>query len=186
MSKQKIVSIALGLFLLLSLLAALLQLPGRESALADDYTATPAATQTVDVRLAASAPTETPAPATAVAPAGATPDSHVIAYYFHVTQRCVTCVTIEEYAFEALNTYFSPQIEEGILELRPVDVTQPENKHFIRDFQLQFQTLVLARYEGDQLDEWKNLAEVWQLVQDKEKFFLYVKTETDAILQGAG
>ena len=185
MSKRMIISAALGIFLLFSLAVALFRSPDREQALADANMATPPATETADVRLAASAPAETPAPAATVTPTAAPKRPHVIAYYFHVTQRCVTCSTIEKYSFEALNTYFSPQIEEEILELRSVDVQQPENKHYIRDFELQFQTLVLARYEDDRLEDWKNLAQVWQLVQEKEEFFLYVKSETDAILQEA-
>ena len=182
MSKRTILSVTLGLFLLVSLAVAVLRPPGRVSAPQDDQVAAPTVTES-DAAHTSTAPTAMPV--ASEVPAVAEARSHVVAYYFHVTQRCVTCATIEQYAFEALNTYFSPQIEEGTLELLSVDVQQPENAHYIRDFELEFQTLVVARYDDDRLDTWKNLADVWQLVQDKERFFLYVKTETDAIVQEA-
>ena len=183
MSKRTMVSAALGVFLLFSLVAALLQSSGGRLAPDDDSAATMPATRAETVGANTSVPTIATPPTMSATTAGAMQRSHLVAYYLHATQRCVTCSTIESYAFEALNTYFSQQIEDGLLELRSIDVQQPENVHYVRDYELEYQSLILALYRGEQRETWRNLAEVWQLVHDKEKFFLYVQSETEALLQ---
>jgi hypothetical protein len=183
MSKRMIVSVALGVFLLFSFAVALFQSSGHESTMGDDSAAILPAIYVEPAQAITSVSAMANLPTTMPVSATSTPRSRLVANYFHATQRCVTCSTIEEYAFETLNTYFSQQIEAEILELRSVDIEQPENAHYIRDYELEYQSLVLVLYRGEKQEAWKNLAEVWQLVHEKEKFFLYVKSETDAMLQ---
>ena len=106
-------------------------------------------------------------------------NSKVIAYYFHGTFRCTTCRTIEEYSHDAIQTYFAKELGNGRLEFRPVNVEEPENKHFIRDYQLVTRSLVLSLVSDGKGTKWKNLADVWKLVRDKEKFYQYVKDEVE-------
>jgi len=109
--------------------------------------------------------------------------SRVIAYYFHGTHRCTTCLTIERYSREAIEKYFSEEIREGILEFKALNVEDPENRHYIQDYQLYTKSLVLALYKDDKQLKWKNLSQVWSCVGDKEKFYQYVKDETERFLQ---
>lgn len=109
--------------------------------------------------------------------------SKVIAYYFHGTHRCTTCLTIERYSRESIEKYFSKDIQDGILEFKPLNVEEPENRHYIQDYQLYTRSLVLALYKDDKQLKWKNLSEVWSYVSDKEKFYQYVKDETERFLQ---
>jgi hypothetical protein len=110
--------------------------------------------------------------------------SKIIAYYFHGTHRCTTCLTIERYSREAIEKYFSEEIREGILEFKALNVEEPENRHYIQDYQLYTKSLVLALYKDDKQLKWKNLSEVWSYVGDKEKFYQFVKDETERFLQG--
>jgi len=116
---------------------------------------------------------------------GASCDSNnkVIAYYFHGTNRCATCLTIERYSREAIEKYFSQEIREGTLEFKPLNVDEPENCYYIQDYQLYTRSLVLALYKDDKQLKWKNLSEVWAYVKDKERFYQYVKDETERFLQ---
>ena len=113
-------------------------------------------------------------------------NSKVIAYYFHGTFRCSTCRTIEEYSHEAIQTYFAKELGNGGLEFRPVNVDEPENKHFIQDYQLVTRSLVLSLVSDGKEKKWKNLPEVWKLVRDKERFFQYVKDEVAIFLKETG
>ena len=106
-------------------------------------------------------------------------NAKVIAYYFHGTFRCTTCRTIEEYSHDAIQTYFAKELGNGKLEFRPVNVDEPENKHFIQDYQLVTRSLVLSLVSDGKEKKWKNLPEVWKLVRDKEKFYQYVKDEVE-------
>jgi Tfp pilus assembly major pilin PilA len=116
---------------------------------------------------------------------GASCDSNnkVIAYYFHGTHRCTTCLTIERYSREAIEKYFSKQLQDRRLEFRPLNVEEPENRHYIQDYQLYTKSLVITlRKDGKEI-KWKNLADVWTYVRDKEKYYQYVKEETERFLQ---
>jgi hypothetical protein len=110
-------------------------------------------------------------------------NSKVIAYYFHGTFRCSTCRTIEQYSLEAIQTYFAKELGSGKLEFRPVNIEEPENKHFIQDYQLVTRSLVLSLISDSKETKWNNLADVWKLVRDKNKFFQYVKDEVEKFLK---
>jgi hypothetical protein len=112
-------------------------------------------------------------------------DSKLIAYYFHGTFRCTTCRTIEQYSHDAIQTYFAKELGNGRLEFRPVNVEEPENKHFIQDYQLVTRSLVLSLVSDGKEMKWKNLPDVWKLVRDKDKFFQYVKDEVEKFLKEA-
>jgi len=104
-------------------------------------------------------------------------ESKVIAYYFHVTARCVTCRTIESYSREVVEQRFSGDIAKGRLEFRLVNVQQPENRHFVKDYQLFTKSLVLVRFEKGKQAEYKVLNDTWQLVGDKRAMQGYVERE---------
>ena len=111
------------------------------------------------------------------APEGAAVDG-VVAFYFHGNVRCATCKKIEAYASEAVAAGFSDQLASGRLVWRVVNVDEPENKHFIGDFQLVTRSVVLAEYSGGNVVRWDNLDKVWQLVRSKDGFVEYVQEET--------
>jgi hypothetical protein len=118
---------------------------------------------------------------TAVAPQ--TLAAGVVAYYFHGSFRCRTCRTIEAYSEEAIRSEFADELGSGRLAWRVVNVEEPENEHFIEDFQLATRSLVLAEYRDGEVIRWENLQQVWQLVREKERFLEYVRSSTRKFLQ---
>jgi len=116
--------------------------------------------------------------------ASGAPAQKVVAYYFHVSVRCPTCRAIEEYAREAVERGFAEQLKSGALEWRPVNVQLPQNRHFIRDYQLYTRSLVLVKLKDGQQVEWRNLEKVWELVSRKTDFLKYVQTHVRAYLGG--
>ena len=116
--------------------------------------------------------------ARADSPAASQPQStetKVIAYYFHVTVRCVTCRTIESYSREVVEQKFGADIAKGRLEYRLVNVQLPENRHFIKDYQLFTKSIVLVRFDKGRQAEHKVLNETWELVGDKSAMQGYVE-----------
>ncbi len=102
----------------------------------------------------------------------------VVAYYFHTTQRCVTCRMIETFAHEAIETGFADDLEDGRLVWLPVNVQEPDNEQFIQDYQLTSKAVVLVEMAGEEQTRWKNLDQVWFLVRDKKAFQAYIQKET--------
>ena len=111
------------------------------------------------------------------------PKVKVTAYYFHRTHRCRTCLTIEKYAQQALEHYFKKELTEGKLEFKPMDMEKAENRHYVKDYQLYTSSLILSLRKKDKEVKWENLEQVWFLVKDMEKFFLYVKDKAKPYLQ---
>jgi len=110
-------------------------------------------------------------------------NSKVIAYYFHGNFRCTTCRTIEQYSHDAIHAYFAKELGSEKLEFKPLNVEEPEHRHFVQDYQLFSRSLVLSLMRDGKEIEWKNLNDVWKLVGDKDKFFQYVKDEVDNFLK---
>jgi hypothetical protein len=119
------------------------------------------------------------------APASSSPPVKIVAYYFHVTVRCVTCRAIEQYSREAIEQGFREELKNGAIEWRPVNVQLPENRHYIQDYRLFTRSLVLVKMRDGKQVEWRNLDKVWELVGRKGDFLKYVQTNVKAYLGGA-
>ncbi len=106
----------------------------------------------------------------------------VKAYYFHGKFRCQTCRTIEQYSRDAVKLNFPEQLKSGELVFQIINYDEPENQHFVQDYQLVTRSLVLVKFVNGKQTAWKNLPSVWQKVGDRKAFFEYVKSETAAYL----
>ncbi len=110
--------------------------------------------------------------------------TRTVVYYFHGNMRCSSCRKIEAYTVEAIRSGFSEALEDGSLELKVVNVEEPGNDHYVREFQLYTRSVVVERRAGDKQQEWKNLDKVWRLIRDKAAFMEYVQQETLAVMKG--
>jgi hypothetical protein len=106
----------------------------------------------------------------------------LVVYYFHGKARCPPCEKIETYAYEAVAGGFAAELRDGRIEWQAVDFEEPANEHFARDFDLIASTVVLVEMRGGVPKNWKNLQEVWQLLDDKPAFLEFVQKEIGAFL----
>ena len=111
------------------------------------------------------------------------PDTiQVIAYYFHNTKRCRTCLKIETTAREAMEEVFAESFASGELAWHSLDMEKPENEHFVYDYSLAMPSLVLVLTKEEIEIDWKRLDDTWSLIRNKEKFVDYVVEETQGYL----
>ena len=115
-------------------------------------------------------------------PAGAK-ESKVRVYYFYTSVRCPTCRQIEALTEEALKSAFADALAAGRVEWLPTNVQLPQNRHFVRDFELFTKSVVIVRIRNGEQAEWKNLEKVWELVQDKKTFSRYIEGEIRAYMK---
>ncbi len=113
----------------------------------------------------------------------ADPSGYVQAYYFHATRRCATCMKLEQYSRSAIETNFKEQLSNKTLRFAEVNFDEPENRHFLQDYNLMYRSLVLVRYKDGKQVTYKNLEKIWQLVDSEKDFSDYVKTEVEAMLK---
>jgi hypothetical protein len=104
-------------------------------------------------------------------------DPVTIVYYFYTKKRCASCLKIEEYTKEAVETFFAKELESGRMIWRPVNMEDPEHAHFMDDFDLFTKSVVLVRQKGDRMLKWKNLPKIWELLNDKTAFIDYIHKE---------
>lgn len=119
----------------------------------------------------------------ALAPAAPSPPRVIVATYFHTTVRCDSCYRIETYAASDITQDFAGPMAEGRVVWRVVNVDEPENAHFIKDYQLFTKSLVLSEQVGGKEVRWKNLERVWNLLGDQSGFREYVREEVQAFLR---
>ena len=130
------------------------------------------------VMIAGEAEGDQPAPAVDRSATG-----QVVAYYFYGNVRCATCRKLEAYSKEALEDGFAQEIASGGLEWRAVNVDEPENEHFVTDFELVTRALVLVEYADGEMTRWQDLKLIWKLVGDKAGYMTYVREATSDFLQ---
>ena len=112
------------------------------------------------------------------------PDADVeVVYYFMTTQRCQNCMKIESYTKEAVQEQFSEKLNNETMILKMVNVDEPQNRHFIQDYQLYTKSVVLVRYRDGKQVEWKNLDRIWNLLGDETAFKEYVVREVKAFVK---
>ena len=129
-------------------------------------------------------PERTPEAAATVKAEAPAAGKHFVAYYLHGRARCVSCTTIEELTKNALDTHFADAQKSGLLEVRIINVETLENRHYIQDYQITNQSVILSEVQNGKEVRWKNLKRVWRLYNKEEAFDDYIRTETEAFLKG--
>lgn len=80
-------------------------------------------------------------------------------YYFHGNQRCSSCDRIEALTLKA--------IEGQGCTFKAVNLDEPVNEHFVKDFELDTRVVVI-QHEGN----YKKMENVWGLVNGKDADFI--------------
>jgi hypothetical protein len=131
---------------------------------------------------AVTADSPSPKPSAPAPAATNAPNQQVIAYYFHGTVRCETCLKIERQAREVIEQRFKPELDAQRLVFLPLNYDLPENAHFLQDYKLPCPSLVLVRQKDGKDEKWTLLGDTWQLVHDPVKFNSYIETEVSKFL----
>jgi len=105
------------------------------------------------------------------------PARYLVVTYFHTTARCPTCHKIEELSDDAIKSNFGDELKSGTVVWQVINVDEPENKHYVQDYQLYSKHLIVSEIKDGQEVRWKDLKDIWTLVRNDEKFENYVKTE---------
>jgi hypothetical protein len=126
-----------------------------------------------------------PAAPAVVAPAPAEPPATIFVTYFHTTARCYSCVKIENLTELTMTTRLSGPVAEKRVVFRSVNLDEPANAHFAKDYSLHTKSVVVSEVKGGFEVRWKNLDQVWHLLNNSEAFQSYVEREVQAFLEKA-
>jgi hypothetical protein len=134
-------------------------------------------------KVAAAVAKDTASKATDSVRTPAAAEHRVIAYYFHGNARCPSCLKIEAYTKEAIDSAFGEALKSGLLEWRVVNTDSSQNEHFLTDYQLFTKSVVVSDINDGKETQWKNLDKVWELLGDKDKFHSYIQSEVRPFLE---
>ena len=114
-----------------------------------------------------------------------TPDENgptVIAYYFHRTMRCPTCLAIEANTARVIEENYPQHIADGTLMWIPFNLDDPGGEEFEKEFDVSASTLVLSKMTNGNNTEYKKLEKVWDLIGNPVKFDDYVQGKVKQFL----
>ena len=121
----------------------------------------------------------------AEAPARVEPPATVFVTYFHTTARCASCLKIEDLTNATMTTRFAGPIAEKRIVWRSLNLDEPANNHFAKDYGLYTKSVVVSEVKEGREIRWKNLEKVWDLLGDPAGFQGYVEREVQAFLDKA-
>jgi hypothetical protein len=124
-------------------------------------------------------------PSAPAATPSASTNAEVVAYYFHGTIRCETCLKIEKQAREAIEWRFPSEMAAKRLVFKSVNYEEPEDAHYLKDYKLPCPSLVLLRQRGGREQDWKVLGQTWEMVHIPPKLDQYIEEETRKFLEGS-
>jgi hypothetical protein len=122
---------------------------------------------------------------TQVGARAAAQDSVVVAYYFHRTFRCPSCLLMETAAVDVMKEHFAGQMQDGHVVWVPVNIEDPATKALQRQLDVRTNGLVLVRMENGVHKDSKRLDELWGLLSRPGAFAEYLIREIDACLRPA-
>jgi hypothetical protein len=108
----------------------------------------------------------------------------LVAYYFHGTFRCPTCLKMEKYAREAIEETFDGDVQSGRVQWQAVNYDEPANEHFVKDYGLVASSLVIVSGEAVASGARRKLDRIWDLIGDEQAFKNYVIDEVKNMLRG--
>lgn len=117
-----------------------------------------------------------PGPGPAELKAAGLPAEGVIVYQFHRRFRCEACHTLEAAINESLRTYFPNELKEGRLVFMVVDLDAKGNGHYEKDYDFFYNTVIVVDRENGRETRYKNLEEVWSLVDKKEAAMEFIRS----------
>jgi len=81
-------------------------------------------------------------------------------YYFHITDRCSACYSIEENLRATVFEHFKKEIKKGLIDLYILNCELPENQKLVKKYTAYGSTLVVTGYkngkelETEELSAW--------------------------------
>jgi hypothetical protein len=120
--------------------------------------------------------------ATRVGAETAARDGVVVAYYFHKTFRCISCLSMETMAVHAIEGHFAQQVQDGRVVWTPVNIEDPTTKALQQQLEVRGNGLVLVRMENGVYRESKRLDELWGLLDHSDAFSKYLVDQINAYL----
>jgi hypothetical protein len=104
--------------------------------------------------------------------------------YFHITNRCNTCRSIEANIRKTLNDHFKNEMETGVVDLYVLNCELPENKDLVKKYDAYGATLALtAVQKGKEIKTEDLTTWAFQKAHSPEVFVAELKSKIEDFLK---
>jgi len=122
--------------------------------------------------------------ASAVGAAVSTKDGRdrVVVYYFHFSRRCRTCLGIQKTISDTLKDRFAGELAAGTLVFEEINLDEDQHKHYMKEFELGFSSMIVAARKGDSVVKWVNSDKIWEHAHNAPVLSSYVEEQVISFL----
>lgn len=103
--------------------------------------------------------------------------------YFHITNRCNTCYSIEAAVRKTINENFKNELDSGIIDLYIVNCELPENKILSEKYDAYGATLAATKIEGDKEKTEDLTGFAFAKIHDEALFVSELKSKIQELLK---
>lgn len=111
-----------------------------------------------------------------------TPKNEVRVIYFHGPIRCHTCLQIENEAQMTIKSNFEKELKSGKLSFESIDYVSDTLNNYEKQYKLENQSLIIAKYENGKQTKWKKLEKIWNLTGNYDRMSRYISSEIKKFL----
>lgn len=105
-------------------------------------------------------------------------------YYFHITNRCNTCISIEKYVRQTIDNNFAKQLELGIVDLYILNCELPDNRDLVKKYDAYGATLAITSLVNGKEDKSEDLTGwAFKKVHEPDIFIAELKSKIEEFLK---
>lgn len=131
----------------------------------------------------------TASPATSPPSNGETPPAYQVdkveAIYFHRTQRCRSCIYVEEKTRYTIETYFKDELASGKVTFKVLNIEDKENGPIVEKYGA-FTSSLFINTIGGGSDHIEEAMDVYFLISKDDAFVEAVRSKIERSLKGEG
>lgn len=109
----------------------------------------------------------------------------VVVYYLHRKFACRSCKGIEETVMESLERYFPDDFTKGRLAMCIVNLDEPGNRHYLDDFDIAFNSIIVVDRKKGEIARFKNIDKLWDIYPDQKATIELIRDEVAGFLAGS-
>ena len=104
------------------------------------------------------------------------PENGVVVYQFHRRFRCDACHKLEEAINEALKVHFEKELSSGRLIYKVIDLDAEGSDYYSKAYDFFCNTVIMVDMENGKEIRFKNLEDVWELVDQKDATMEFIRS----------
>jgi hypothetical protein len=108
--------------------------------------------------------------------------NQVVVYYFHRKFRCQSCEILESTLQSTIQVTYANHFGSGKLAMCVINVDDPENRHYLEQFQILSNSIVIVEKKSGVVLRYKNLESIWDISENRDAITQMLQTEVGEFL----